>query len=117
MVRHYVPDSGDIVSLSAPADPAGRAIQKGRPALVLSPAQYNRPSGLALVCPITNTARLGSWEVRLPPSGPATGVILSDQVSCIDWTARRARLLGKAPPGIVEEVRDKLAPLLGLESP
>jgi len=116
-VKSYVPDAGDIVSLDAPPGPAGREIQKGRPGLVVSPASYNRPSGLALVCPITSTARQNSWEVRLPPTGPAAGVILSDQVTCIDWRARRAKLLGKSPLGIIEEVRDKLAPLLGLESP
>ena len=117
MVRSYVPEAGEIVQLDAPAGPAGQEIRKTRPALVLTPSLYNRAGGRAIVCPITSTAQDGSWEVRLPPAGPATGVVLSDQVTSVDWRARQAKRLGIAPPGILQEVRDKLAPLLGLESP
>lgn len=49
----YIPHKGDIVSASF--DPsAGKEIQKRRPALVVSNAQYAKLTGLAVVCPITH---------------------------------------------------------------
>ena len=52
----YVPERGDLVWLSF--DPQAGHEQAGRrPALVLTRSAYNRRSGLAIVCPITRTAK------------------------------------------------------------
>ena len=52
----YVPGKGDFVILTF--DPqAGREQRGRRPALVVSSTLFNRHTGLAMVCPITNTAR------------------------------------------------------------
>lgn len=104
----YVPERGDLLWLTF--DPqAGR-----RPALVLSPAAYNRRANLALVCPITNQAKGYPFEVALPESSPVPGVVLADHVKSADWAARRARFAAKAPADLLDEVTAKLRPLLGL---
>ena len=43
-----------------------------------------------------------------------SGVVLADQVRCVDWKVRRAEFAGRAPESVVAETQAKLAPLLGL---
>jgi mRNA interferase MazF len=108
----FVPEAGDLVWLTF--DPhAGREQAGRRPALVLSPRTYNAKSGLALICPVTNQAKGYPFEVALPDSSGATGVILADHVKSVDWKARRAEKLGRSTREVVDEVRARLAPLLG----
>jgi mRNA interferase MazF len=108
----YVPEAGDLIWLTF--DPqAGRKQAGRRPALVLSPRIYNAKSGLALVCPITSQVKGYPFEVSLPPGFGAGGVILADHVKSVDWKVRRADKLGRCPTETMEEVRARLAPLLG----
>jgi mRNA interferase MazF len=74
---------------------------------------YNAKSGLALACPITNQVKGYPFEVAVPAGVAATGVILADHLKSVDWKARRAEPLGRCTEEILEEVRAKLAPLLG----
>jgi len=48
----YVPARGDLVWLQF-SPQAGHEQAGHRPALVLSPVEYNRKVGLALFCPVT----------------------------------------------------------------
>jgi mRNA interferase MazF len=108
----YVPEAGDLIWLTF--DPqAGREQAGRRPALVLSPKIYNARSGLALVCPITSQVKGYPFEVPLPSGLDAGGVILADHVKSADWKVRRADKLGRCPTETMEEVRARLAPLLG----
>jgi mRNA interferase MazF len=110
--RQWVPDAGDLVWLTF--DPHARREQAGRrPALVLSPAQYNRRSGLVLVCPITSHVKGYPFEVELPPDQPVSGVILADHIKSVDWRARRAEPAARLPGQVLQEVLARLAPLLG----
>lgn len=55
-MARYIPEKGDFISLSF--DPQSGHEQKGRrPALVVSNFLFNQVTGLAIVCPITNTDR------------------------------------------------------------
>jgi len=111
-VKAFVPEAGDFVWLTS--DPqVGREQAGRRPALVLSPRAYNMRSGLALACPITSQVKGYPFEVAVPAGAGATGVILADHLKSIDWKARRAERLGRCPSEALEEVRAKLAPLLG----
>ncbi|NTU42257.1 MAG: toxin MazF, partial [Nitrospirales bacterium] len=57
-----VPDRGDVILLSL--DPAlGREQAGFRPAVVLSPAIYNKASGLCVVCPVTTKIKGYPFEV------------------------------------------------------
>ena len=108
----YVPEAGDLVWLTF--DPQAGHEQAGRrPALVLSPRMYNAKAGLALVCPFTNQAKGYPFEVAVPAGHGVTGVILADHVKSVDWKARRAEKLGRCTGEVIEEVRARLAPLLG----
>jgi mRNA interferase MazF len=108
----YVPDSGDVIWLTF--DPqAGREQAGRRPALVLSPRIYNSRSGLALVCPITNQSKGYPFEVTVPSGHGTTGVVLSDHLKSVDWKALRAEKAGRCPSEAIDEVRARLAPLLG----
>lgn len=105
MTAAYVPDRGDVVWLMF--DPqAGH-----RPALVLSPAAYNGRRGMMLCCPITSQIKGYPFEVRIAGAG-ADGVVLSDQIKCLDWKARKAKKKGRASTQIVRETLLKLSTLL-----
>jgi mRNA interferase MazF len=114
MVRTaYVPDVGHLIKIDF--DPHAGHEQGGwRPAIVLSPASYNRPTGLAIVAPITNQQKDYPFEVALPKGMKATGVILSDAVKNMDWRARNARYLDAAPADVLAAVQQRLGLLLGL---
>lgn len=112
MKAAFVPDAGDFVWLTF--DPQAGQEQAGRrPALVLSPRIYNAKSGLALVCPITNQVKGYPFEVAVTAGQGLTGVVLADHVKSVDWKARRTEKLGHCGPEVIDEVRARLAPLLG----
>jgi mRNA interferase MazF len=107
----FVPDRGDIVRMSF--DPQSGHEQAGwRPALVISPAVYNRASSLALFCPITSRVKGYPFEVLLPPGLAVSGVVLADQVRSLDWKARSATLAGRAPDALIQDVLARLEPLV-----
>ena len=113
MVRSsYVPDAGHLIRIDF--DPQTGHEQAGwRPAIVLSPASYNRPTGLAIVAPITNQEKGYPFEVVLPAGLKVTGVVLSDAIKNVDWRARNARFVEAAPPAILGAVQQRLGLLLG----
>ena len=107
----FVPDRGDIVWLSL--DPTLGHEQSGRrPALVLSPAEYNGKTGLAVVVPITSKKKGYPFEVAVPTGRGVTGVILSDQVKSLDWRTRKAELADRLPEDTVLDVVAKTLALL-----
>ena len=71
----YIPDRGDLVWLQF--NPQSEHEQSGkRPAIVLSPVQYNKKVGLALFCPVTSKAKGYPFEVVIPQNLLIEGVIL-----------------------------------------
>ncbi|MGC9524751.1 MAG: endoribonuclease MazF [Limnospira sp.] len=107
----YIPSRGDIVYLDF--DPTKGHEQRGhRPALVISPIAYNERSSLALFVPITRQKKGYPFEVSLPSELAIEGVILADQIKCLDWKARRVRFVESAPASVIEEVQAKIEPLL-----
>jgi mRNA interferase MazF len=108
------PGRGDVVWLDF-ASRTGHEQAGRRPALVLSPAGYNRRSGLCLACPITSRIKGYPFEVRIGPPLDREGVVLADQVRAIDWRARGAERAGRVPDSVLVEVVARLATLL-LES-
>lgn len=108
----YTPDRGDVVWLNF-APQAGREQAGQRPALVLSPKEYNRKTGLAVMCPITSQVKGYPFEVALI-SGSVHGVVLSDHLKNLDWKERKAVYKGKVSPETLQAVVDKVSSLLQL---
>jgi mRNA interferase MazF len=111
MVDRIAPNRGDFVWMDFEPQ-AGREPMKRRPALVLTPAQYNRAAGLALVCPITSRVKGYPLAVQLPKGLAVEGTVLSDQITSFDWRVRRAKLIGRAPTAIIESVIENVFILL-----
>lgn len=104
----YVPDRRDIIWINF--DPqASREQARHRPALVLSPKNYNGKTSLCVLCPMTSQVKGYPFEVRLP--GREASVVLSDQVKSLDWKVRKARKKGRVNDDVLREVTQKLAVL------
>ncbi|MBU1694604.1 MAG: endoribonuclease MazF [Verrucomicrobia bacterium] len=110
MPASYAPERGDIVWLQF-SPQSGHEQAGHRPALVISPREYNRRVGLALFCPITSRSKGYPFEVALK-AGTVQGVVLADQVKSLDWQARKARLAGRVSHEAMEEVRARLHTLI-----
>jgi mRNA interferase MazF len=110
----YIPERGDIVWLDFHPQ-AGHEQTGVRPALILSPREYNRKTGLAVLCPITSHIKGYPFEVGLPDALKVKGVVLSDQLKNLDWKERRAAFKEKIPPAVLREVLCKVAALLMIE--
>lgn len=110
VARGWCPDEGDIIWLNF--DPQAGHEQAGhRPAVILSPAAYNRLTGMLLCVPMTTRTKGYAFEVRI--AGKRGGVALADQVKSFDWRARRATKKGRASTAELEEIRMKLRVLVG----
>jgi mRNA interferase MazF len=110
----YAPRQGDVIRLDF--NPQTGHEQAGRrPAIVLSPDEYNRAVGLAVVCPITNEKKGYPWEVEIPDNPFVSGVVLSDQVKSLDWRQRRAEFVCTPDEQLLEEVVQKAFALLSPE--
>jgi mRNA interferase MazF len=107
----YVPERGDIVWINLNPQ-AGHEQAGHRPALVLSPKAYNAKVGLMLCCPITNQSIGYPFEVDICSGPQVSGVVLADQVTCLDWQARGIRKKGAASRAELEETLGKLKTLL-----
>ena len=107
----WVPDRGDVIWLEF--DPqAGREQAGRRPAVVLSPASYNAPTSRARCVPVTTKAKGYPFEVALPSDFPVQGVAFADQVECLDWRARHARLVAVLPAAVLTQLLARTRALL-----
>jgi mRNA interferase MazF len=106
----FIPDRGDLVWLNF--TPQAGHEQKGmRPALVLSPKQYNKKTGLAVCCPITSQIKGYPFEV-ITDGNKIKGAVLSDHLKNLDWKVRKARFIEKASLQVLNECIAKLSALI-----
>jgi mRNA interferase MazF len=108
----YVPERGDLVWLNVDP-PVGHEKAGRRPALVVSPKAYNGKVGLAIFCPVTSRVKRYPFEVAVTGE-TIGGVVLADQVRSLDWRARHAAFVERAPESVVAEVLGKLDTLVRL---
>jgi mRNA interferase MazF len=109
----YAPEAGDLIWTDF--DPRmGREQSGRRPALVVSPMQFNQATEFAIVCPITSRVRPFGTSVVLPAGLPISGEILTGHVRSIDTLARLISYAGAVPAPVLADVRAKLATLMGL---
>ena len=107
----YTPERGDVVWLNFTPQ-SGHEQAGRRPAIVISPAAYNKKVGLALFCPITSQVKGYPFEVALPKNSKISGVILADQIKSLDWKAREVKFIEKTSKEIVTNLLNKLRTLI-----
>lgn len=106
----YTPDRGDFIWLNF--TPQAGHEQKGlRPALVISPLQYNKKTGLAVCCPITSNSKGYPFEV-LVKGKKISGAVLADHLKNLDWKVRKAKFIEKADSEVMSECLDKISALI-----
>jgi mRNA interferase MazF len=107
----YIPDTRDLVWLDF-SPHSGHEQGGRRPALVLSPRSYNARAKLVLACPITTRVKGYTFEVELPNDSPIKGVVLADQIKCLDFSSRALEPAGFVSQSTVDDVLAKLNTLL-----
>ncbi len=100
---NYTPEKGDFIVVTF--DPQSGHEQKGRrPALVISNSLFNKATGLAIVCPVTNTNRNIPFHIEVSEKSSLTGFIMVEQVKSIDYISRRVKFIEKADDELLNEV-------------
>lgn len=110
MTSSYVPNSGDIVWINFMPQ-AGHEQAGYRPAVVMSPFEYNNKTGLMICCPMTTQVKGYPFEV--PIAGKEAGIVLADQVKSLDWQRRGVKYKGKVAHGELEKIRSMIKILIG----
>jgi mRNA interferase MazF len=105
--------AGDVVWVDLRPS-RGREQGGVRPAVVLTDQGYHKRNDTAIVCPITSNKQPWPTKVDLPEGMPVKGVILVDQIRVLDRPTRGFRAVARIPEAVMEEVRAKLAALLGI---
>jgi len=108
----YVPDRGDIVWLNFTPQ-TGHEQRGKRPALILSPKIYNEKTSLCICLPITSKVKGYPFEVLLPEGLEVEGVILSDQIKNLDFTAREVAYICNVPDNVLVHVQKNVLALVG----
>jgi mRNA interferase MazF len=99
----YIPRQGDIIAITF--DPQSGHEQRGRrPAFVVSKELFNQSTGLAIVCPITNTERGFPFHIPIPKNSKIKGYIMVEQVKSVDFRSRRAKRIEHSSDELLSEV-------------
>ncbi len=106
-----VPQKGDLVWLDF-SPPTGHEQAGRRPALCLSPVEYNQKVGLAIFCPVTSAVKGYPFEVKIPADLPVSGVILADQVKSMDWQVRNIEYIASLPAETLQMVTARIHRLI-----
>jgi mRNA interferase MazF len=98
----YTPRRGDLVILDF--NPQSGHEQKGRrPALVISKDVFNKATGLAICCPITNTDRKVPFHVPIAGRTSLTGFVMCEQVKSLDYRSRKMKLIERASQDVLDD--------------
>ena len=99
----YIPQQGDLVIVSF--DPQSGHEQKGRrPAIVVSHKLFNKHTGLAMVCPVTNTNTQHPFHVTLLNQTSIQGYVMVEQIKSVDYSSRKVKFIEKASQAVLHDV-------------
>ena len=107
----YCPQQYDVIHIQFNPQ-AGREQADKRYAFVLSSFKYNSVARLCVLCPITTQVKGYPFEVAVPPGHKTTGVVLSDQIKSLDWSARSSEFFENRPeiaPSVLGMIRALLS--------
>ena len=111
-----IPNKGDILHLEF--DPSsGKELKGNHFCLVVSSKAFNQRFQLAFICPISggaaSLAREGGFLISLTGTGTRTdGAIHAHQLKSLDFNARKARFIERAPKDIVNQVVDCISSVI-----
>ncbi|PWM76983.1 MAG: hypothetical protein DBY32_09125 [Phascolarctobacterium sp.] len=109
---NQVPKQRDIILLNF--DPqAGTEIKKRRPAVVLSPAEFQQLTGFAVVAPITSTERNFPLHVKVTDCN-THGEILCEQFRSVDFVSRDWEKVDTLPLEQFLLVQQRIAAILDI---
>jgi mRNA interferase MazF len=100
----YAPARGDIVLLDLSAQ-TGTELAGEHRAIVLSEQIFSVATGWVVVCPITTKIKGSPFEVQIPRGLKAVGCVVASELRTMDYLARRARFMEKAPLGLLQQVQ------------
>lgn len=108
----YAPDRGDIVLVQL-SPQVGHKMAGPHRCIVLSEARFSVATGYAMVCPITIKIRGSPFEVPIPRGLKAVGCVVASEARAIDYLARNARLMERAPAFLSEAVQAIACAIIG----
>jgi len=109
--KAYIPERGDIVWCDF--DPTvGHEQAKHRPALVMSPKQFNKQTGMAWLVPITSQVKGYMLESAVATKS-VTGVALVQHLRSVDWKARNVVFADRVTKGEINDALMKARAVLG----
>ena len=108
--KRYVPERGDIIWIDF-SPHRGHEQAARRPAVALSPAKYNKSSGLVLVCPITSKRKGYPFEVEVVAE-KTQGVALADHVHSFDWRERHSVFIEALNHGALRQIQKRAIALI-----
>ena len=108
------PKQGDIIILDFNPQ-AGHEQAGKRPALVVSEYLFNKTTGFAAVCPITNQEKGYQFEVPLSGTQKITGLVLSDQFKSLDIQARGFKVVDSVDEEALRLILRNISLVLGIK--
>ena len=99
----FIPRQGDIIAITFDAQ-SGHEQKGRRPAFVISKDLFNRSTGLAIVCPITNTECGFPFHIPIPTGSKLKGFIMVEQVKSVDFRSRRAKRIEHGTDELLSDV-------------
>jgi mRNA interferase MazF len=100
----YAPDRGDIILIEL-SPQTGTEMAGEHRAIVLSEQIFSIATGWVVVCPITTKIKGSPFEVQIPRGLKAHGCIVASELRTMDYIARRAKFMEKAPLALLQQVQ------------
>lgn len=94
MVGKYIPKQGDVCYVDF--SPTSGHEQTGiRPGVVVSRDSFNKYTGMALLCPITNNTKVFASHYLLTNTKKVQGSVLCEQLRSFDYNTCNLKLVEK----------------------
>ncbi len=100
----YNPERGDIILIEM-SPQAGAEMAGPHRAIVLSEKAFGVATGWVVVCPITTKIKGSPFEVQIPRGLKAVGCVVASELRTMDYIARSAKFMEKAPRDLLESVQ------------
>jgi mRNA interferase MazF len=98
------PDRGDIILLDL-SPQAGTEMAGEHRIIVLSERAFSIATGWVVGCPITTKIKGSPFEVPVPRNLRTVGCVVASELRTMDYLARRARFIEKAPLDLLQKVQ------------